>query len=271
MEELPVWATGLTDSKKAAFVVEKRRLCCAVSEELMTGVGYGFEYTPEMAEVLLEMPLSTDFSLLSDRGVEFFQRPFFNPRQRFGVIGEKLSGVEGWYPQGWEPTCVPWAIANGSKAFRYELSPVFLADLLNDATGVSTLGWGMTDDETEDEFNNNKHSGFETAAIFKSIDEMDYPGIIKQGIDNNNFILESMRGLYAGESDEVSLHQIAVVGYDTTYTGIMDVQVVDSNYGMLYLPVEYLYQARKGSLMVVGLKENRDRVDASRRFSLAFA
>ena len=251
-------ANSLVDVDRFKSEVEKRLLYCVTDPSSWVGYGYGFSYTPGMAEELLEKPLSVDTDLLSDLGADFFRRPHSRPRIKLGVQGESISEVDQWYMQGLEPTCVPFSVLNAFSSRGETLNSLLLARMLNKANGIYSNKIGMKDRDVKRYLHKYQESPFEVKQMYPSVTYLkDYASIIQQALKAGNPILESVSGAYVGDSIfDVPLHQIALVGYSTTFSGIMDLQVIDSNYGMLFLPAEYLFQTREGSLMVIGRKAN---------------
>lgn len=250
------YRSAFTDKSLVLPALEERLMYCVVDEKFAIGKGYGFAYTPEMSQALLEKPLAADYNLLSVYGRLFFENAFFKTRLRFDVSGERLAKSDEWYIQGLEPTCVPWSIVNGLTAIGQQIDPVLLTDLLNEANAINGGGGGLTDAKIQRILSNHPDSGFNIFEIHKQYyDFEEYPKLIKRAIDDGKFVMETMSGRYMGDPDwDAPLHQVSLVGYETTYSGVMDVQVMDSALGVLMMPVEHLYKSRSRSLLIAGAK-----------------
>lgn len=178
-----------------------------------------------------------------------------------------------WFHQGHEPTCVPWAIANATLALGLEPNPILIRDLLNlardttnrDKGGLSfkkvkevidqkypQIGINIVElsregrlEPTEDlELHllaSKMSSNTIKEEVLRAVEEKNKKiieknrSIIKQIIDEEAKILASV--FLNGHQDR---HAICIVDYKVTENEKMNVLIIDSNRGVLWMSLEQL-------------------------------
>lgn len=177
-----------------------------------------------------------------------------------------------WYCQGFEPTCTPWTIANATLALGLKPNPLLIRDLLNLANDVTKrdkggLGFNKAKEVIDQNYPQEevniielfgeerleptedpkfhllafKMSGKTREELLRTIEEKNKKiirknaRVIKQIIDEGAKILASV--FLKGQQDR---HAICIVSYKVHENGQMNVQVIDSNRGILWISLEHL-------------------------------
>ncbi len=233
--------------KKSFFEEARKRILVCQTEPV--SAGYGFEYTPEVVSSLLDVPLPAQTTFLNKKGLDYFGSSLRRDRMRVDAAeSRQWAKPDGWYMQGAEPTCYPWALANGIRALQGTNDPVLLSRLLNYANNYDGQGeTGLSNEQLLTEAH--KHDSVAvldlSIAVVNRPNYTDFAKAIMDSINDRQFLLQGVDGgFYKPLGSHNFSHSLAIVGYEVSATKWLDLQVIDSNYGIMPIPAEHIYYAR---------------------------
>jgi hypothetical protein len=223
----------------------KRILFCPTNP---TPNGYGFEYTSDMVQTLLDNPVPASTTFLNRRGRDFFSHGVRSNRIRLNLPERNYwLDPDGWYMQGAESTCYVWALASGIKAVGGVNNPELISNLLNQANDFygTNKRTGLTNEDIVREAQKlNFGSNLELiTASMQTLNYPDFANAIFELIDKNRFLLQGVdMSFYQPNVNRGFSHSLAVVGYKVLPMKWLDLQVIDPNFGILNIPAEYIFQ-----------------------------
>ncbi len=210
---------------------------------------YGTSYTLSKVDYLLNKPIRVG-NLMGQRDEFHFNLTLIGKRTPIGLQPSFQLYKGAWYRQGPEPTCLPWAIANGLLSRRVRPDSLMMYRLLSEANRRNGLdyiaAWLMVD-------LNAKFFSFDKAKV-ELVPNLVLlnSSVIKQEIDQHRTILTGVESSsYEGRILDLSgepirdNHAVCIVGYEVNEDGVMNVQLIDSNLGIFWTSLEYLSASLK--------------------------
>ncbi|MBI2595495.1 hypothetical protein HYW46_02030 [Candidatus Daviesbacteria bacterium] len=189
--------------------------------------------------------------------VEFFSRTLMSDmRIAMGITPSERVYAGRWYGQGYAPTCSPWSLVNACSVAGIELPSRFVAKILNlafeDGYALESLA-----DLTVTAGVDMKKLLLSLVGIRHEYEPMSTPVynirlktnavVIKRLIDQRHpLVLSVTSRLFYPRPNSYSLfgsHAICISGYQVTGEGYFNVQVIDSNNGIVWMSLEHLSQA----------------------------
>lgn len=236
------------------------------------------EYTPESVKRIVEVEpmksysevyLSAGFSWSTiRRGMADYTDEIFTPD-----LPASLRVYYGpMYGQRDEPTCFVWSIVNGITALGLEPDYEWVAKMLNERM-IHRRSFTVDDDVNfVNELGKRGYKGFlhyTPYLVNHKFDEHtwrirygDEAALLKEELDTRAVVLTCVDGkhFYKNTSGIVGRHAVCIVGYDICPSENMFVQVLDSNAGNYWLPMQFISRAAIGYLPVryIGAQDRKD-------------
>ncbi len=244
----------------------------------LIGTGYGFDYDRQTVSRLLDHPLPPLELKASAQDLAVFERSLADSNRTLTACpASSHVYTGGWYYQGIEPTCLPWSFASGMKALGIRPKTQFTMDLLNFAIDIEkSKRGGMTYEELEEmsarqryeevqisslpglhkttqpirivgkEYVSSHGEFATTISYIGSTSEINESKIganaklIKNILDTQAVLLAVMSNHIYLDKDVVGRHSVCVAGYQVQTNGEMDIQVIDSERGIIWMSLEHL-------------------------------
>lgn len=217
---------------------------------------YNPGYTTEMTAFFLAYPEITHTSLRERMILIRFFEALTKGRDLFAKedIIERKEYAGRWYCQGYEPTCTPWSLVNACVVIRVEPEPECIAQLLNRATGITCSKTGIDWEDVAGLYPvlpaNPNAVRFSKADLDWQLWQLD-PENISSTITHNTAVIKHFSDknvpivstVIPGDfypRGELRRHGICICGYRLFKNSGFDVQVIDSNIGIIWVPVEHL-------------------------------
>lgn len=175
-------------------------------------------------------------------------------RVKLELSESKRQYTGRWYCQGFHPTCLPWSLVNACGVLGVEPDSEYLANLLDKTAkqrGNTFEGLGNLDGflKNDIEIRLKKHYGYggllSTIVAHNKDDIILNNGlVIKYYLNYGLPLLVSVcpGSFYSKPNKYLGFesHAICISGYEITADGYFNVQIIDSNLGIIWVSLEHL-------------------------------
>jgi len=261
-----------------------------IDEKCVTGdadpnlAGYGYLHTPEELRFILETPRSSSLDLRLRSDTDFQNLTLTRPR--LGVLTPPCEKVYlgGWYNQSKEPTCAPWSVFNALMVLGIRPDLDGAAQFLNSSLTLGKLGDGgagsnrVEIEQYLDEYHKDQVSINYLSLSGVGRDKVDYITKYEEkgvttSFEKDEFLEKTVRVFqkeaetitklfnsgyvfiravntkhYSGQND--GGHAICLSGYKVDEEGRVDIQVIDSARGVIWISLEHLLQTSGETLLI---------------------
>ncbi len=254
----------------------------------MESLDTSYLYSSEKARLLLEHPYDSDKVIMNPNEGAFFAATLTaSNRISVSKEPESQYYHNSWYFQGSEATCAPWAVVNAIHALGVSLDPNFVANILNHKLLQVGLAGGFSPEVAKKYLADSKMSveiaklsdptlnlieipeELQVSKIPKVVRDFFDPslrfkretysqslsklrqnaGIIEKTIDSQKMLMITVDfERYADIPEETGFHTIVLSGFRVNENLSMDVQVIDSDRGLVWMSLEHFSQSLVGPI-----------------------
>ncbi len=236
-------------------------------------------YDPAKLERKVAYPLTSPNPKAIKRIERIQSTTTANRRYNTSLKPSKIEYSTGWYYQGNNPSCLPWALAGACLDFGLEPNPVFMAKILNLTFAEEGFTSGIGFDDLNEVGKNfswvglNMHvaktsealiqpvkpsdirtaaavasflagpiGGFGRGFVDKNVLEVN-ARLISKHLSSNGVIIQVIENSHFEKNKSLGCHAIGINGYRVDARGVMDIRIRDSRYGIFWVSLERLTEA----------------------------